>query len=143
MVVFARNELLNCSLESKNPGDVGKLFTKFPKFPENVTAYIDFFALKADLHSIRFLSGFLCFFYVFVVSLKSNVFFFVHIFTWGGVEDIRLEAKAENTKKILGQGQGQILSRPRRGMLKAKAKDQAHRSKYSAKIKKGLQKKKI
>ena len=44
--------------------------------------------------------------------------------TRGGVEDTRLEAK--NTKKIQGQGQpfrGQTLSRPRTGMLEAKAKD--------------------
>ena len=44
----------------------------------------------------------------------------------GGVEDTRLEAK--DTKKIRGQGQGQpfrgqTLSRPRTGMLEAKAKD--------------------
>ena len=47
----------------------------------------------------------------------------------GGVEDTRLEAKAKDTKKIRGQGQGQpfrgqTLSRPRTGMLEAKAKDQ-------------------
>ena len=49
--------------------------------------------------------------------------------TRGGVEDTRLEAKAKDTKKIRGQGQGQgqpfrgqILSRPRTGMLEAKAK---------------------
>ena len=46
----------------------------------------------------------------------------------GGVEDTRLEAKAKDTKKIRGQGQGQpfrgqTLSRPRTGMLGAKAKD--------------------
>ena len=29
------------------------------------------------------------------------------IFTRGGVEDTRLEAKAKDTKKIRGQGQGQ------------------------------------
>ena len=42
----------------------------------------------------------------------------------GGVGDTRLEAK--DTKKIRGQGQpfrGQTLSRPRTGMLEAKAKD--------------------
>ena len=48
----------------------------------------------------------------------------------GGVEDTRLEAKAKDTKKIRGQGQGQpfrgqTLSRPRIGMLEAKAKDTA------------------
>ena len=46
----------------------------------------------------------------------------------GGVENIRLEAKSKNTKKIQGQGHGQpfreqTLSRPRTGMLEAKAKD--------------------
>ena len=50
------------------------------------------------------------------------------LFTRGGVEDTRLEAKATDTKKIRGQGQGQpfrgqTLSRPRTGMLEAKAKD--------------------
>ena len=57
----------------------------------------------------------------------------------GGVEDIRLEAK--DTKKIRGQGQGQPfrgqkLSRPRTGMLEAKAKDQGHKRKCSPKKKK-------
>ena len=63
----------------------------------------------------------------------------------GGVEETRLEAK--DTKKIRGQGQGQpfrgqTLSRPRRGMLEAKAKDQGHKHKCSPKKKKkkGLQK---
>ena len=64
----------------------------------------------------------------------------------GGVEDTRLEAKAKDTKKIRGQGQGQpfrgqTLSRPRTGMLEAKAKDQGHRRKCSPKKKKkGLHK---
>ena len=63
----------------------------------------------------------------------------------GGVEDTRLEAKAKDTKKIRGQGQGQpfrgqTLSRPRTGMLEAKAKDQGHSRKCSPKKKKGLQK---
>ena len=54
----------------------------------------------------------------------------------GGVEDTRLEAK--DTKKIRGQGQGQpfrgqTLSRPRTGMLEAKAKDQGHKRKCSPK----------
>ena len=56
----------------------------------------------------------------------------------GEVEDTRLEAK--DTKKIRGQGQGQkqpfrgqALSRPRTGMLEAKAKDQGHRRKCSQK----------
>ena len=57
------------------------------------------------------------------------------------VEDTRLEAKAKDTKKILGQGQpfrGQTLLRPRTGMLKAK--DQRHKRKCSPNKKKGLQK---
>ena len=60
----------------------------------------------------------------------------------GGVEDTRLEAKAKakDTKKIRGQGQGQPfrgqnLSRPRTGMLEAKAKDQGHKRKCSPKKK--------
>ena len=56
----------------------------------------------------------------------------------GGVEDTRLEAKAKDTKKIRGQGQsfrGQTLSRPRTGMLEAKAKDQGHSRKRSPKKK--------
>ena len=63
------------------------------------------------------------------------------IFSRGGVEDTRLEAKAKDTKKIRGQGQpfrGQNLSRPRTGMLEAK--DQGHRRKCSPKKKEGLQK---
>ena len=65
--------------------------------------------------------------------------------TRGGVEDTRLEAKAKakDTKKIRGQGQGQgqpfrgqTLSRPRTGMLEAKAKDQGHKAKCSPKKKK-------
>ena len=45
------------------------------------------------------------------------------VFCRGGVEDIRLEAKAKDTKKIRGQGQpfrGQTLSRLMTGMLEAK-----------------------
>ena len=63
----------------------------------------------------------------------------------GGVEDTRLEAKAKDTKKIRGQGQGQpfrgqTLSRPRTGMLEAKAKDQGHKRKCSPKKKRSSQK---
>ena len=59
----------------------------------------------------------------------------------GGVEDTRLDAKAKDTKKIRGQGQeqpfrGQTLSRPRTGVLEAKAKDQGHKRKCSPKKKK-------
>ena len=65
--------------------------------------------------------------------------------TRGGVEDTRLEAKAKakDTKKIRGQGQGQgqpfrgqTLSRPRTGMLEAKAKDQGHKAQMLSKKKK-------
>ena len=65
----------------------------------------------------------------------------------GGVEDTRLEAKAKakDTKKIRGQGQGQpfrgqTLSRPRTGMLEAKAKDQGHKRKCSPKKKRSSKK---
>ena len=61
----------------------------------------------------------------------------------GGVEDTRLQAKAKakDTKKIRGQGQGQpfrgqTLSRPRTGMLEAKAKDQGHKAQVLSKKKK-------
>ena len=63
-------------------------------------------------------------------------YYCVSIFSRGVVEDTRLEAKS--TKKIRGQGQpfrGQTLSRPRTGMLEAKAKDQGHRRKCSLKKK--------
>ena len=68
-----------------------------------------------------------------------------HLFSRGGVEDTRLEAKAKDTKKIRGQGQGQPfrgqnLSRPRTGTLEAKAKDRGHRRKRSPKKKKSFQK---
>ena len=66
------------------------------------------------------------------------------VFSRGGVEDTRLEAKAKDTKKIRGQGQpfrGQTLSRPRTRTLEAKAKDQGHKRKRSPKKKKkGLHK---
>ena len=57
----------------------------------------------------------------------------------GGVENTRLEAKAKDTKKIRGQGQGQpfrgqTLSRPRTGM--PEAKDQGHKCKCSTKKRK-------
>ena len=63
------------------------------------------------------------------------------IFIRGGVEDTRLEAKAKDTKKIRHQGQGQpfrgqTLSRPRTGMLEAKAKDQGHKAQVLSKKKK-------
>ena len=60
------------------------------------------------------------------LNFSEDLFFLV--FTRGGVEDTRLEAKAKDTKKIRGQGQGQpfrgqILSRPKTGMIEAEAKD--------------------
>ena len=67
-----------------------------------------------------------------VFAFKSARALFVglvfNLWARGGVEDTRLEAKAQDTKKIRGQGQGQpfrgqTLSRPRTGMLEAKAKD--------------------
>ena len=81
----------------------------------------------------------------------ENLFIGLDLFpnttTRGGVEDTRLEAKAKakDTKKIrgLGQGQpfrGQTLSRPRTGMLEAK--DQGHKAQVLSqkKKKKGLHK---
>ena len=67
--------------------------------------------------------------------------FLKHLVIRGGVEDTRLEAKAKakDTKKIRGQGQpfrGQTLSRPRTGMLEAKAKDQGHKAQVLSKKKK-------
>ena len=58
------------------------------------------------------------------------------------------EAKAKDTKKIRGQGQGQpfrgqTLSRPRTGMLEAKAKDQGHKAQVLSKKKKKKKKKKV
>ena len=56
----------------------------------------------------------------------------------------KTRGQGQGRKKIRGQGQGkpsrgQTLSRPRTGMLEAKAKDQEHSGKCSPK-KKGLQK---
>ena len=64
----------------------------------------------------------------------ENSMMFKAIGSRGGVEDTRLEAKAKDTKKIRGQGQGQpfrrqTVSRPRTGMLK----DQGHSRKCSKK----------
>ena len=73
------------------------------------------------------------------------IFQYKKIRSRGGVEDTRLEAKAKakDTKKIRGQGQGQgqpfrgqTLSRPRTGMLEAKAKDQGHKAQVLSKKKK-------
>ena len=58
----------------------------------------------------------------------------------------KARGQGQGHKKIRGQGQGQpfrgqTLSRPRTGMLQAKAKDQGHKRKCSPKKKKGLHKK--
>ena len=71
--------------------------------------------------------------------LLFHFHFSLILFIRGGVEDTRLEAKAKDTKKIQGQGQpfrGQTLSRPRTGMLEAKAKDQGHKAQVLSKKKK-------
>ena len=57
----------------------------------------------------------------------------------------KIRGQGQGHKKIRGQGQGQpfrgqTLSRPRTGMLEAKAKDQGHKRKCSPKKKKGLHK---
>ena len=77
------------------------------------------------------------------IFLLASVIYTFHVClaTRGGVEDSRLEAKAKDTKKIRGQGQGQpfrgqTLSRPRTGMLEAKAKDQGHKAQVLSKKKK-------
>ena len=76
---------------------------------------------------------------------RSSWFLILLLVIRGGVEDTRLEAKAKakDTKKIRGQGQGQgqpfrgqTLSRPRTGMLEAKAKDQGHKAQVLSKKKK-------
>ena len=75
----------------------------------------------------------------------NHIKYFLPYLYRGGVEDTRLEAKAKakDTKKIRGQGQGQgqpfrgqTLSRPRTGMLEAKAKDQGHKAQVLSKKKK-------
>ena len=82
--------------------------------------------------------------WTFLVLIGPYVSFWILIGR-GGVEDTRLEAKAKakDTKKIRGQGQGQgqpfrgqTLSRPRTGLLEAKAKDQGHKAKVLSKKKK-------
>ena len=76
-------------------------------------------------------------------EIEDETFYVIVMLSRGGVEDTRLEAKAKDTKKIRGQGQGQgqpfrgqTLSKPRTGMLEAKAKDQGHKRKCSPKKKK-------
>ena len=75
----------------------------------------------------------------FVLPAKTTVGLMVQrtvvsLIVRGGVQDTRLEAKAKDTKKIRGQGQGQpfrgqTLLRPRTGMLK----DQGHKRNCSPK----------
>ena len=62
----------------------------------------------------------------------------------GVVEDTRLEAKAKDTKKFRGQGQGltfpgQTISRPKLEMLEVK--DQGHNAQVLSNKKKGLRSK--
>ena len=80
-----------------------------------------------------------------VKKMQDNIRIVLTLSIRGGVEDTRLEAKAKakDTKKIRGQGQGQgqpfrgqTLSRPRTGMLEAKAKDQGHKAQVLSKKKK-------
>ena len=83
-----------------------------------------------------------------IICVDIEVEYFRDIIIRGGVEDTRLEAKAKakDTKKIRGQGQpfrGQTLSRPRTGMLEAKAKDQGHKAQVLSKKKTKKQKKKV
>ena len=80
-----------------------------------------------------------------LVSVAKNfdIFIVYTVITRAGVEDIRLEAKAKDTKKIQGQGQGQpfrgqTLSTPRTGMFEAN--DQGHKRKCSPKKKKDFHK---
>ena len=59
---------------------------------------------------------------------------------WSRGHKARGQGQGQDKKKIRGQGQGQpfrgqSLSRPRTGMLEAKAKDQEHRPKRSQKQK--------
>ena len=75
-----------------------------------------------------------------VMLRKNNKIAILALTPRGGVEDTILEAKAKDTKKIRGQGQGQpfrgqTLSRPKTRMLEAKAKDQGHKRKCSPKKK--------
>ena len=93
---------------------------------------------KRSLQLYREVSG------VFLHNFKNEQISTI-VGTRGGVENTRLEAKAKDTKKIRGQGQGQpyrgqTLSRPRTGMLEAKAKDQGHKRKCSPKKKMSSQK---
>ena len=65
--------------------------------------------------------------------------------TQGSRPRTQKKSEAKDTKKIRGQGQGQpfrgqTLSRPRTGMLGAKAKDQGHKRKCSPKKKRSSQK---
>ena len=64
-----------------------------------------------------------------------------HFQRWSRGHKARGQGQGQGHKKIRGQGQGQpfrgqTLSRPRTGMLEAKAKDQGHKRKCSPKKKK-------
>ena len=72
------------------------------------------------------------------MQLQSRFFCKGEDMSRGGVEDTRLEAKARDTKKFRGPGQGQpfrgqTLLRPRTRMLETYTKDQAHSRKCSQK----------
>ena len=69
---------------------------------------------------------------------------------WSRGHKARGQGQGQGHKKIRGQGQGQgqpfrgqTLSRPRTGMLEAKAKDQGHKRKCSPKKKKKRSSKKF
>ena len=86
---------------------ITKFFQKILGFKRELQA-------KGGLHNSIFSIG---------CQILKIYFFQMALKTRGGVQDKRLEAK--DTKKIRGQGQpygGQTLSRPRTGMLEAKAK---------------------
>ena len=112
-------------------------FIQILKFLSIFVKYLCFYSIKHE-KSIKFFRV--------QVQQKNQVFRVLgDINTRGGVEDTRLEAKAKakDTKKIRGQGQGQgqpfrgqTLSRPRTGMLEAKAKDQGHKAQVLSKKKK-------
>ena len=113
----------------------------------NLTSYnFFFFSLSRKFVFVISCPFQLNFIYIFSFEHCSNSRFFMVlslVVFRGGVEDTRLEAKAKDTKKIRGQGQGQpfrgqTLSRPRTGTLDAK--DQGHKRKCSPKKKKGLHK---
>ena len=101
--------------------------------------YVRFFSEQTRLTRSKII------FYLVVLCDCSAVFSncSVVLIIRGGVEDTR--PKAKDTKKIRGQGQeqpfrGQTLSRPRTGMLEAKAKDKGYKAQVLSKKKKVLHK---